>query len=72
MWSWGRGSEGQLGHGDQLARSRYINTRTHHASLLVERIKQQKSRWQDIVLNKHTRVDILNVPLNEKHKLNKE
>lgn len=21
VWSWGRGSEGQLGHGDQLARS---------------------------------------------------
>lgn len=23
VWSWGRGSEGQLGHGDQLARSGY-------------------------------------------------
>lgn len=23
VWSWGRGSEGQLGHGDQLARSDY-------------------------------------------------
>lgn len=23
VWSWGRGSEGQLGHGDELARSGY-------------------------------------------------
>lgn len=28
VWSWGRGSEGQLGHGDQLARS-YEDTHTH-------------------------------------------
>lgn len=26
VWSWGRGSEGQLGHGDQLARSGLIET----------------------------------------------
>lgn len=25
VWSWGRGSEGQLGHGDQLARSVYAH-----------------------------------------------
>lgn len=25
VWSWGRGSEGQLGHGDQLARSGIID-----------------------------------------------
>lgn len=28
VWSWGRGSEGQLGHGDQLARCGHINTHT--------------------------------------------
>lgn len=55
MWSWGRGSEGQLGHGDQLARSGYINTHTHHASLLVSGyvlLLKHQSGWQDIVLNR--------------------
>lgn len=28
VWSWGRGSEGQLGHGDQLARSVYAHLST--------------------------------------------
>lgn len=36
VWSWGRGSEGQLGHGDQLARSEHTNTHIHHESLVYE------------------------------------
>lgn len=29
VWSWGRGSEGQLGHGDQLARSGAVDRFGH-------------------------------------------
>ena len=38
VWSWGRGSEGQLGHGDELNRSGHTNTHTFHVSLLLWKV----------------------------------
>lgn len=36
VWSWGRGSEGQLGHGDQLARCGHTNTYAYSWWLMIK------------------------------------
>lgn len=50
VWSWGRGSEGQLGHGDQLARSGHQNTRINHVFQLVEIYREafKMQQWKKL------------------------